>query len=180
MILVGVDPSLTATGLVILEEEGTTVRLRGRHTVRAPAKGELSERLFELAAEVAHWLDNALPRPGVVLVMEDPTDFPGGPRRSAGTAAKLGAAFGVVSVVVRHAARLAAGTVAVYPSQQWIPKQTGRRGGGWKYATPHKQVVWALRHLVPELEAATDDEVMAAGVALHHRRVMGGSALTRR
>jgi crossover junction endodeoxyribonuclease RuvC len=52
MIILGVDPSLTATGWGVIRAEGNRISHIANGTIRVPADRPLARRLAELAAEV--------------------------------------------------------------------------------------------------------------------------------
>lgn len=188
--VVGADPSLTATGIVALlvrtaEADPSRVKLDvkvvRRVTVSAPKNGSMPirldalyldcERAFKVARDnlFADLLSMGEPTIEPVMVMEDPMDFTihgGGRLRSADSLHKIGAA--VATVMLAASAAFGAENVQAYGTKAWLP----RTGGHFMKKELHIRL---LRNIYRPLLECNGDEVMAAGVALHHMR-----SLTRR
>jgi Holliday junction resolvasome RuvABC endonuclease subunit len=169
--VVGVDPSLTATGLVVLELYGLLERAGGgakvlaRATLRTAADQSLYARAAylhdALATLLADWRGRFDVREAVV---EDPTDQVHVNRVRAGkkdqaapsSIAKLGVGVGAVlcglSVTQLEAVHLVT-------AGQWLPESApGRK-------QKHGVTVDRIRRGVGLSLEATEHEVMAAGVA---------------
>lgn len=183
-LLLGVDPSTNATGVTLLEVDGRpeagdavwspgpgAVAVVRRLTIR-PLDGyrELERKLSFLRSrlgDLADWPELVGP---CRFVLENPTDYPYMGRRdrnAGGAAGKVGAAFGVAYVTLAEIAADHAGrgsTFDVVPSQRWLPRQPGRRGGS--HPMRHEAAREWLRRRWPALASCTDDETFAAGVAL--------------
>lgn len=189
VVLVGVDPGLDATGLVVLRtltdapielgplRQGAEVM--AMRAVGAPAKGTLGARLAHLAQAVTDWLEVAVPEALYVaggydlkvraVVMEDATVFRRQAYRSGISVGRKGAAVGVVALVLQQWAQRFAGGYAEYGADEWVPKQNLARGGGrWVSPVKREHVQRWIRGLVRGLDGASEHEVMAAGVALFH------------
>ena len=173
MLILGVDPSLTATGLVLLDTGVTPgPRVLLHSTVRPRSKGQsLATRLVELDRRVRDFLyDEVQYRTGseIEAACEDPTDWKphGGLQGRVETTriAKLGAAFGVAYLALAHTM-----PTTVYPTREWLPWKRNRRGGVHFLAHADVKRLMLMAH--PVLEGLTDDELMAAGVALHHATI---------
>lgn len=173
--IIGIDPSLSATGIVLLRHVGDPGhwRVTDRVTVGASPKGSLAARLVGLSFKFVRALEGVIarletdplgwvPLADVLVVAEDPSDFrvpgKGGPSHRF----KFGAGVGVVlAEAARRCVELGI-PFETYGTKEWLP-QSGRRG--WRYNTPHDQVVAQAHRLIPGLEGATDDETMAAALA---------------
>lgn len=170
--IVGVDPSLSATGIATLELVGDpgAWRVSYRTHVGAPGPAKdrsLVDRLAVLEREVRGSLLAALVgrQEPMLVVAEDPSDYrapkAGGPSQRT----KFGAGVGVVLLTARHVAGELGIQLETFGTAVWLPTQAGRRGGGWRYKMPHKDVLAQTRRLVPGTQEATDDETMAAALA---------------
>lgn len=169
--VVGLDPSLTATGIAgLMRDDRSAWRLVYRHHVGAPKPGDgvaFVDRLDALERDVREALIAALVGRAepTLLVAEDPTDYraprAGGPSQRA----KFGAGIGVVLLTAKRAAAEFGIRFETYGTQEWLPTQGGKRGGGWRYKMPHKAVLQQTQRLVPGTVGATDDETMAAALA---------------
>lgn len=183
MILVGIDPSSLATGVVILEVTGqpadpvravvwvpgpTDVQVLRSWTIRPTAKLGIGARCRRIHLELFMIADAPeIDAPGVRFVIEDPTGATFAGRGAGGAAAKVGAAFGaaycaLVGVVDDHARPDA--ELLVVPAQAWLPRVRGRRGS---HPMSHDNARRWLKLRWPALEELTDDETFAAGVALY-------------
>lgn len=182
--LLGVDPSSTATGVVVLALHGAPaaqeadhlpwrpgpadVAVRRRVTIRPPssatALGPRCAHIYRELVKISVWPEIAHT---VSVVIEDPTDFGQREARAGSSQGKVGAAFGAAylaldQVVVMYAQP---GTlVHAIGSQRWLPRARNRRGG--IHPMKHEDARRWLRMRWPALEACTDDETFAAGVAL--------------
>lgn len=178
--LIGVDPSMSGTGIVALEvtrEAGLDrVKLFDHWTIRPPRGKPLLDRLIYLHDQVFTDLVNLEARDADpnrwALVAEDPTDFTLHPGVETGRAARyksgavLGAAVGAVLTGLHGVlGYFNLSHVVAIPSRTWLPK--GGRGGSFM---GHAQVVSTLRRFHPALKPCNDDETMAAGVALYWYR----------
>lgn len=184
ILVVGIDPSLSATGLVALLASRRPggpfldVAVPQRLTVRPPRNGPLGQRLSALWGATYETLDTWLSlRFGVTdwwVVSENPMDYtavPGQRYNSPENIGKLGAATGVVLEAawdVLATIEGGADHLVELGTKAWLPKTRGKRGGSHFMA--HDDVVKLLRRAYPVLAGTTDDETMAAGVALHHAR----------
>lgn len=160
--IVGIDPSLTATGCVLLSVKSSEVQVLERVTIRTAKRDDesLPLRLSTISAKLAHFLQMNQSRYDHIVI-EDPTDFHihgGAAFRKPQTIAKLGAAFGIVLATVW----LYGENVETVPSRDWIPR-----------SMKHAEHRTALRRLYPDLVECTDDETFAAGVALYWYRAQG-------
>lgn len=158
MRILGIDPSLRATGLVLLDAVASPKpRAFMRHTVRPPAAGSLQSRLRRLVLDVEALLDDWDGWDAAVI--EDITDqrhvFK---RQPATTLTRLGAAYGALIITLDS---YSAPLVEV-PAGLWLPKT---RTGNYAHAVRHAQHVAFRRSEIDGLVNATDDEVMAAGLA---------------
>jgi Holliday junction resolvasome RuvABC endonuclease subunit len=167
--LVGIDPSLTATGLVVVELTPTTQTVVWRRTVRSHTGEDLLARLSQLATTVSHAVVGATEAfPCADVVIEDPTDQKLiGRNRNVGSICKLGAAVGAIMVSVARDIHLPMHAV---PASHWLPKT---QTGNFRHAVKHDVAKLLLRHQIVGLDEATDDEVFAAGVAVwwaHHSK----------
>jgi len=166
--VIGIDPSLTSTGLVVLEtwrewREGSDVRcvLDQRMTIRTHAQETLPARLVCIAEGVESFVRDEGPDCDgrVRVVLEDPTDFQirfPSRLRGHGALAKVGAAFAAAYLgACRATASDTELVVETVPSQVWIPR-------GTKHAR-HREL---LQRAYPTLARCNDDETFAAGVAL--------------
>lgn len=157
MYLVGIDPSLTATGCVFLsvDEQVRGVGLVSRKTIRTKAKTPLHERLVLLRTGVEAFVSEFVGYDFRVII-EDPTDFKiqWGVPRNPTSIAKVGAAF-AASVLGAECATLDPDLIVTVPSCEWIPR-----------GTSHDVYRATLRRLYPDLTGCTDDETYAGGVAL--------------
>lgn len=166
---VGIDPSLSATGIAALAREGMAWRLVYKHTVGAPAKGSLISRLDALSRDVYEAMFAVLAgRDGPITVAaEDPSDFripgKGGPSQRF----RFGAGVGVVLLAAQRACDCFGLRVQTYGVHEWLPKSRIGRGG-WTAPTRHAHVIATTRRLIPGTQQATDDETMAAALALQH------------
>ena len=175
--VVGIDPSLASTGLVLLDRSltdrgktrGFAVTVVRRGTVRTRVQDPLVERLFQIHDGVGAFLRTvAATSPVDGLYIEDPTDQQFiGRRRKLQTVAVLGAAFAASLLACREAV----GDLAVaIPAGEWLPKsKSGVSSRGKAWAIPQRSTLTraALRRSVQGLEKANEHEVMAAGVALY-------------
>ena len=152
MILLGIDPSLTATGLIVLDVTRRPEVLA--HTVyRTQRKDGLPNRLGGLYDTVSIFVNGTGVEHGKTdrVICENPTTFKIGwsaRLRNPETIGKLGAAFGVCLAACR-----------AYPvtlvSQDWIPRHTA-----------HNVFRAVLQSTFPCLKGLPDDAVFAGGVAL--------------
>lgn len=169
--IIGIDPSLSATGIAVLRHDGEPAHwcVVSRATCGAPAKGQIAERLLVLSRDFEREFMAALlsgAGPGTALVVaEDPADFrvpgKGGPMQRF----RFGQGVGVVMATAARVCMQLGVPLETYGTKQWLPMQGGRRGGGWRYHVPHQLVVHRAQQLIPGLEGATDDETMAAALA---------------
>lgn len=171
-LIVGVDPSLSATGIAALEHHGDpgAWRLVYRATVRPPAKGTLVSRLEAQARDLHHVLLTAIvgrPTPAMV-VAEDPSDFRIPGKSGPSQLIRFGAGVGVALLTVSRACAELGLPLTTYGVNEWLPTQRGSRGGGWRYPVAHKHVLVRTRQRIPGTAEATDDETMAAALALTH------------
>ncbi len=187
-IILGVDPSLTATGFAALLDDGSRAPaapapgLGFAHTVRAPAKGTLYDRLNDFWSKLLAVLEEFEVYVGslsaqagesvpVDVVIEDATSLrsrgAGHAKVNALSAARLGAAVGVVMVTVAGTAHVR-WPVTTYTVDEWVPKRRLGRGG-WTAPVQHDRVVAFYRDYQPALAQASDDEVMAYALACFHR-----------
>lgn len=180
MRLIGIDPSLTATGFALIDADGSSCHLLARRTLVAGLPTmQLADRLDVLAAGAALVLADflemstdpykrivGLSRDVEAIVLEDPTDqvhIGKDRQRSPTSIAKLGAAVGALMLVARRATE---GTPAIFqaiPAGMWIPKERG-------HPVKHELHARQLRALVTFGRDAQDDELMAAGVAWYYAR----------
>lgn len=173
MIVIGIDPSSRATGVVVLRcAKGEALEVMLKTTIR-PKGADLATRcvdLYEgiLSLPLRAVVENAAATMGyretVNVVIEDPTDYPYAGQRhknAGGAAGKVGAAFGACVAALSTFGW----PIKAIPSQRWLPRIRGSRGS---HLMPHKLArTFLRRQMYPHLESATDDEVFAAGVALY-------------
>lgn len=183
-VILGVDPSLSGTGLAAIVT-GDKPALCFARTIRAPKTGDLIDRLVILQSKLLLALEEferyilTLPTgTPVEIAIEDATSLKArgargrGPKTSAVSSARLGAAVGAVMLTLVGVSR-GRWTIHCYTVDEWVPKaRIGK--GGWTAPVRHDRVVGFYRELDPALEEATDDEVMAYALAMfHHRRSVG-------
>lgn len=177
MKLIGVDPSMTATGIVVLsvsEAAGMIhVELLRRWTIRP--KGEtLLDRLVDLRNRVFRDLNGLAESDGFRgwnVIAENPTDFTLHPGVTSGRAARykagaiLGAAVGAVLITLDDAVEsvFSGSALHVIDSQTWLPTS---RAGNLVHRTAKADVAANLKRIHPALKDCNADEIMAAGVAL--------------
>lgn len=180
MKLLGIDPSMSGTGIVAIDVSGaaglTRVELLHRWTIR-PKGDSLYARATHLTERISSDLsalsDSQDPNDWT-LVVEDPTDYQGfsGNKTAGETLARfrsgavLGVAVGAVLGNLECCCRsfFNRSRVVVLPSRVWLPR--GLRQAFLK----HADVVRTLRRWHKPLVECNDDEVMAAGVALYWYR----------
>lgn len=171
--VIGIDPSLTATGIVALERDETPLRawrVVFRRTVRPSAKLPLLERLDRLSRDVHQGVREAIigRQEPMTAAAEFPSDFrvpgKGGPSQRF----LFGCGVGVALLAVARACGELHVPLTTYGVNEWLPRQSGRRGGGWRHPMKHEQVIAQARLLIPGTKLATDDETMAAALALSH------------
>lgn len=170
--VLGIDPSLSATGIVALQRDGDpgAWRLVYRHTVRPPAKGALVSRLEALYRDVYKAVLTAIagrPEP-MTAAAEDPSDFRVPGKSGVSQLIRFGAGVGVALLAAQCACHELGLPLVTYGVNEWIPKVGGRRGGGWKHPMSHKDLLAQARLIIPGTTEATDDEVMASALALQH------------
>jgi Holliday junction resolvasome RuvABC endonuclease subunit len=173
-LVVGIDPSLTATGVAVLEWPGAGMRLLHRETIRTAPAAPLIERLETIRDGLILALLRARALAGeewLEMAVEDPTDFRA-PKSGPSQMLLFGTAIGVAMITASHIGEQHAIPVRCYKLGEWLPKARGTRGGGWIHPEKHKTVIERHRALVPGLREASDDEVMAAALALHHFAVL--------
>jgi hypothetical protein len=182
--LIGVDPSLTGTGLVAMRVElplpladqtwpfhPSRVQLVDRCTVRtAPSMGSLTLRLLHLSDCVAAWVAETLSEVQAdhwCVAVEDPTVFTTfrGEKRSQAVLAQTGAAFGCALAAVRSSAAVGVPIVGI-PVTTWYPREKGKRG-----SHPVKKD-WVIAHfratykpLLGGLLVKEEDQIMAFAMA---------------
>lgn len=175
----GIDPSLTATGLALLEQQGDgaapgPIRCRWRAHFGAPDRGSLVERLRRLVAEYHHCLEQLSTfrrcvagdlSDELAVAIEDPTDFWVARHRSSISTARLGAAVGALML---ETVRIFPGA-CTYGVRDWLGQPGSRRPAA------HGHVLRVVRARVAGLADASDDETMAAGLALHHLGRLAGA-----
>jgi hypothetical protein len=169
-VIIGIDPSLTATGIAVLQRPDSgrgRWSLFARATVGAPSTGPLVTRLATLETRFTETFRRMITgRYDVLVVAEDPSDFripgKGGPSQRF----RFGAGVGVVLVAAARVCTELSIPLETYGTKEWLPMQSGRRGGSWRHNVPHAAVIAQTCQLVPGLEGATDDETMAAALAL--------------
>lgn len=167
-VVIGVDPSLTATGLVVLDRLGVgrDVRVLARATIRTKAEDSLYHRASYIQDAIATLVADWRTRFEVqVAVIEDPTDQvmtakgdgrKGHDLRGPSSIAKLGVGVGAalcgLSVTQLQ-------EVHLVEAAKWLPKQHG------KVAQRKALTIDRIRRGVGLSLEATEHEVMAAGVA---------------
>lgn len=192
ILVIGIDPSLTATGMVAIGARrqtppaaGHEVNVFARFTIKPPRNGPLAERLAALRLGVRvtlrHMIALRLGSQEWWVVSEDPTDFTaiaGKKFRSTESIAKLGAATGVVLAgAYELLSEMENGTehLVTFGTKEWLPKTRNKHGGS--HFVDHDLAVQLLRRCYPQLADSTEHETMAAGVAMHHaRRVLDNMA----
>lgn len=170
--VIGIDPSLSATGIVALQRDGEpgAWRLVYRHTVRPTTKGSLVSRLDALDRDVRASVLQAIcgrPEP-LAAAAEDPSDFRVPGKSGVSQLIRFGAGVGVALLAAQRACHEIGLPLVTYGVNEWIPKVGGRRGGGWKHPMSHKDLLAQARHMIAGTVGATDDETMAAALALTH------------
>ena len=165
-----IDPGSVKAGMVVLQIEPAEpgfivpdpdqVSVLARRTVRK-LRGEQSFaiRMYELQDAIERWAEGVCRdwRPDLWCI-EDPRDFTSKQLRGRGTAVSLGAAFGVACAAFSMYANL-----TLVPAQEWIPKTRTRN---LVHPMKHNAARDWLRNRWPALQACTDDETFASGVAL--------------
>lgn len=165
----GIDPSLSHTGLVVLRwriSQPAGYELLARVTVASEDDRPMYDRTCLLFNAVRRSIDSLLGLMPDVIVVEDPLDQQATAKfgRAPSSIARMGYGVGVVA-----SALLVVADVPVFfvPASVWIPKtQTGRL----PHAMKHAQAVQLLRQQMrlenpPQTGRPNDHEVMAAGVA---------------
>lgn len=164
--IVGVDPGLNSTGLVALDflAPGRAVLVAHRRA-RTNPRHTLTQRLGTLAGSFREFLDLVVFRRDearLAFAIEDPTEWgmlTDRPRQF-NTAARLGAAFGLLAGMAMVTPGAA---VALVPVREWYFRDRGR-------FMRHDQVAAVLRRSLPVLAPLSEDEVFAGGVAWHVAR----------
>jgi hypothetical protein len=164
--LIGIDPSLTATGVVDVSTAKVAaldleVKLNWNATIRTHSKQTLGHRLIHIANQLKELLSAADITDYTCIVIENTTDFRSipGHRRKQRDVAVTGAAFGAAV-----AATSAFGDPELYGTREWIPMTRTR---GARHFASHKLMREYIRTRWPELAELTDDETFAAGVAIY-------------
>jgi Holliday junction resolvasome RuvABC endonuclease subunit len=169
-IVAGIDPSLTATGISVLEWPASGMRLRFVRTIRTEPSSPLADRLWAIRLGILAALDEAHLRDRgrtLEVAMETPVDFRV-PKSGPSQMMLFGAAIGAAMLAAREFAARTDVPVHFYELKNWLPRVRRGGRGGWTHSEPHAQVVARHRALVTGLAEGTDDEVMAAALALHH------------
>ena len=169
---IGVDPSLTSTGLVVVDRRpevrvgtGRDVRVLARATVTTKPKDSLYVRATYIQDAIATLVTDWRGRFGVeVAVIEDPTDQMHVNRKRPGKKAQAGpssiAKLGLgVGAALCGLAVTRLTEVHVVEAAKWLPRQSAR------VMQRHEVTVDRIRRGVGLGPEATEDEVMAAGVA---------------
>ena len=145
-LILGIDPSLTATGLTVLDVTDPQPTVRAHMVVRSGPRHPFEVRLQRIHDEVCRmW------RGVSEVVIEDPTTFKNrwpSNLRSSVSIGRLGAAFGAAVAACPYDVHVV--------SQDWIPR-----------GVAHKQFRHHLKARYPALDSLPDDCVFAAGVALY-------------
>ncbi len=183
MTVVGIDPSFSGTGLVLLrlQPRGGLIEcdVLNRTTVRVPPSttvdGKTVPRLMQdrvgpLYRNVCEFLATAVQDGAKQIVVEDPTDFKAiqyGRRSGTGKQTKdaLRSPRSIATLGISYGIVLLAATqytipipLASVPSNIWYPRLYGRK-------LKHEAARSYLRQRYPNVESCNDDETFAAGVA---------------
>jgi len=149
-IILGIDPSLRATGLAILEVRSGQYRLLKSLTVTMKTKATMPECLGEIYKSVSSLIEDFNPD----YVALEQTIFV----QNVQTAQILGAARG---------AAIAAAAVLEKPVFEYPPLRVKQAVVGYGRASKH-QVAQTVKQLLVLGDALAFDEADAAGVALCH------------
>lgn len=156
--ILGMDPSLRATGLAIVETAGGRATVVCRETVRIPASWTHSRALHRLRQAVEARLASEAP---AAAAIESPFFS-----RNARTALALGEARGVL---------LAACAAAGVPVFEYAPRAVKRAVTG-RGEAPKEQVQRMVRALTGFESDATEDETDAIAAAICHAYRRDGAA----
>ncbi len=156
--ILGIDPSLRATGLAVIETTGARATVTRRATVRIPAAWPHSRALLRLRQAVEACLAEETP---AAAAIESPFFS-----RNARTALALGEARGVI---------IAACAAAGVPVFEYAPRAVKRAVTG-RGAAPKEQVQRMIRALTGYEGEATEDETDAIAAALCHAHRRAGDA----
>ncbi len=169
-----IDPGSVKAGMVVLQiqpappgfivPDPDDVAVLARRTARPHSKDGFAVRMSELEGLIEEWAEEVRRHwHPETWCIEDPRDFTTKQLRGRGTAVSLGAAFGVACAAFSVCANRCSVDVVLVPAQLWIPKT---RTGNFQHPMKHNAARDWLRNRWPALQALTDDEVFASGVAL--------------
>lgn len=161
MRVIGIDPSLTATGIVDLEVAKVAavdvrVDINWSATIRTNPRQSLVDRLGFIASEMMQLLATAAIH-HTLTVIEDVTDFRSipGKKRKQSVISLTGAAFGVAVACATQFT-----SPVLYGTRDWIPQERKNKFPEHKRMRSYIRERWGLGDL-------TDDETFAAGLAIY-------------
>ncbi len=177
-----IDPGSRKAGMVVLQIQAPPagfivpasdeVSILSRYTARprfTKHSYDFAIRMSELEELVETWANDVRRNWGpTIWAIEDPRDgfTPGKKLRGRGVIISLGAAFGVACAAFSVCASRCGVDATLVSAREWYPKTRGGANNNRIHSMKHDEARDFLRARWPALQACTDDEVFASGVAL--------------
>lgn len=176
-----IDPGSRKAGMVVLQIQAPPsgfvvpaageVSILSRYTARPrfiKHAHDFAVRMSELEELIETWANGVRKYwEPTIWAIEDPRDIKTGKDlRGRGAIVSLGAAFGVACAAFDVCASRCGESATLVGAAEWYPKTRGGANNNRIHAMKHNQARDFLRAQWPALQACTDDEVFASGVAL--------------